>query len=76
MAPFHWPETHHGLALANEVAQYVPEKRQEWEDIAKRRSEAFSTEAKQVELKGRGCRERMDRTLDSYKEENAKVSKR
>ena len=76
MAPFHWPETRHGLALAKEVAQYVPEKRQEWEDIAKRRSEAFSTEAKQVELKGRGCRETMERTLDRYKEENAKVSKR
>ena len=53
MAPFHWPETRHDLALAKEVAQYVPEKQQEWEDIAKRRSAAFSTEAKQVELKGR-----------------------
>ena len=76
MAPFPWPETRHDLALAKEVAQYMPEKPQEWEDIAKRLSEAFSTEAKQVQLKGRGCRERMDRILDRYKEEDAKALKR
>ena len=76
MAPFHWPETRHDLALAKEVAQYMAEKPQEWEDIAKRLSKAFSTRAKQVELKGRGCRERMDRILDRYKEENAKALKR
>ena len=29
-----------------------------------------------MELKGRGCREKMERTLDRFKEENAKVSKR
>ena len=46
----------------------MPEKPQEWEDIAKRISEAFPTEVKQRELKRRGCRERMDRILDSYKE--------
>ena len=54
----------------------MPEKPQEWEDIAKRLSEAFSTEVKQGELKGRGCRERMDRILDSYKGEDAKALKR
>ena len=64
------------FALAKEVAQYMPEKPQEWEDIAKGLSEAFSTEAKQVELKGRGYRERMDRILDRYKEEDAKALKR
>jgi len=32
MAPFHWPETRHDLALAKEVAQYMPEKPQEWEE--------------------------------------------
>ena len=56
MAPFRLPERRYDLALAKDVAQYMPEKPQEWEDIAKRLSEAFSTEAKQVELKGRGCR--------------------
>jgi len=34
MAPFRRPETRHDLALAKEVAQYMPEKPQEWEDIA------------------------------------------
>ena len=33
-------------------------------------------EAKQMELKGRDCRERMERILDRYKEENAKGLKR
>lgn len=76
MTPFRWPETCHDLALAKEVAPYIPEKPQEWEDIAKRLSEAFSTEAKQMELKGKGCRERMERILDRYKEENAKALRR
>ena len=76
MAPFRWPETRRDLALAKEVAQCMPEKPQEWEGIVKRLSEAFPTEAKQVELKGRGCRERMDRILDRYKEEDAKALKR
>ena len=76
MAPFRWPETYHDLALAKEVAQYMPEKPQEWEEIAKRLSEVFSTETKQVELKGRGCRERMDRLLERYKTEDAKALKR
>ena len=54
----------------------MPEKSQEWEKIAKRLSEVFSTETKQVELKGRGCRERMDRLLERYKTEDAKALKR
>ena len=61
MAPFRWPETCHDLALATEVAQNMPEKTQEWKDVAKRLSIAFSTEMKEVELKGRGCRDRIDR---------------
>lgn len=63
MAPFRLPERRYDLALAKDVAQYMPEKPQEREDIAKRLSDAFSTEAKQEELKGRGCRERMNRVL-------------
>lgn len=63
MAPFRLPERRYDLALPKDVAQYMPEKPQEWEDIAKRLSDAFSTEAKQEELKGRSCRERMNRVL-------------
>ena len=76
MAPFRWPETYHDLALAKKVARCMPEKSQEGEEIAKRLSEVFSTERKQVELKGRGCRERMDRLLERYKTEDAKALKR
>lgn len=76
MAPFHWPEVRHDLALATEVANCFPERPQEWEDLAKQLGQAFSTETKQVELKGRGCRERMDRLLDRYQSEDAKALKR
>ena len=64
MAPFRWPEMKHELALAKEVAKYFPEKPQEWDEVAKILSKAFSTDDKQV--KGRGCREKMDRILEKY----------
>ena len=67
MAPFRWPESRHELASAKEVAQHMPEKPHELDDLAKRLSEAFSTKTKQVELKGRGCREKMERILEKYK---------
>ena len=51
----------HELALAKEVAKYFPEKPQEWYEVAKILSKAFSTDDKQV--KRRGCREKMDRIL-------------
>jgi len=63
MAPFRWPESKHELALAREVAKYFPEKPQEWNEVAKTLSKTFSSDHKQVELKGRGYREKMDRIL-------------
>ena len=66
MAPFRWPEMKHELALAKEVAKYFPEKPQEWDEVAKIISEAFSTDDKQVEVKGRGYREKMARLLEKY----------
>lgn len=51
MAPFRWPENKHELALAREVAKYFPEKPQEWDEVAKTLSKAFSSDDKQVELK-------------------------
>ena len=64
MAPFQWPDVKHELALAKEVARYFPEKSQEWNEVAKILSKAFLIDDKQV--KGRGCREKMDRTLVKY----------
>jgi hypothetical protein len=34
MAPFRWKESRHELALATEVAQHMPEKPHEWDDVA------------------------------------------
>ena len=66
----------HDVALAREVMSCRPNKPQEWEEIAEKLSTAFSTEGKTVELKGRGCRERMDRLLDKYKSDDSKSLKR
>ena len=76
MAPFRLPEGKHELALAREVAKYFPEKPQEWDEVAKTLSKAFCSGYKQVELKGRGCREKMDRILEKYKSEDAKALRR
>lgn len=76
MAPFRWPEARHELALAKEVAQHNPEKPDEWEAVARRLGKAFSTDSCTVELKGRDCREKMDRILTKYKEEDMKALKR
>ncbi|CAB4015161.1 Hypothetical predicted protein [Paramuricea clavata] len=64
------------IALAREVAASRPEKPNDWDEIATRLSEHFSTDGKPVELKARGCRERMDRLLSKYKQEDAKSLKR
>lgn len=76
MAPFRWPEMKHELALPKEVVKYLPEKPQEWDEVAKILSNAFSTDDKPVEVKGRGCREKMDRILEKYKSEDTKALKR
>lgn len=74
--PIRWPEVFHDLALAKEVIPWMPEKPADWDKIADRLSEAFSTDQKVVELKGRGCRERMDRLLEKFEKEDAKSFKR
>lgn len=76
MAPFRWPEARHELALSKEVAQHNPEKPDEWEEVARRLSKEFSMDSYTVELKGRGCCEKMDRILTKYKEEDMKGLKR
>ncbi|KAK3746109.1 hypothetical protein QZH41_015522 [Actinostola sp. cb2023] len=73
---FRWPSTKHDIALATEVARARPEKPSEWDKLAEPLSKPFSTEKTVVSLKGRGCRERMERLLKKYKEEDAKSLKR
>ena len=76
MSPFRWPELGNDVALATEVAARRPQKPQDWEDIAQALSQAFSTPEKEIQLKGRGCRERMDLLLKKHKNEDAKALKR
>lgn len=76
MAPFRWPETRHDIALATEVTACNPVKPSDWENLAARLSELFPTESAKVELKGRGCRERVDRLIEKFKAEDAKALKR
>ena len=76
MPPFRWPSIQHDIALAKEVAASAPEKPADWDNLAARLSFAFSTDESIVELKGRGCRERMNRLLEKYKQEDAKALKR
>ena len=54
-------EAWHDVALAKNVICFRPTKPVDWDEIAAKLSEAFSAaKGKLVELKGRGCRERMD----------------
>ena len=76
MPQFRWPELKHDLALAREVISCRPSKLQDWDKIATKLSEVFSSEDKPVELKGRGCRDRTDRLLDKFKAEDSKSLKR
>ena len=76
MASFCWPEAWHELALAKEVAQDSPKKPDEWEAVDKRLGKAFSTDSFTVELKGKSCREKIDRILTKYREEDVKALKR
>ena len=76
MAPFRWPETCHDIALATEVTACNPVRPSDWKNIAARLSELFFTESTKVELKKRGCRERVDRLIEKFKAEDAKALKR
>lgn len=71
MAPFRWPLVQNDIDLAAR-----PEKSSDWDVIAAKLSNHFSTPEKPVELTGRGCRERMDRVLEKYKSEESRCFKR
>ena len=74
---FRWPEVWHDLALAREVAAQRPKKPADWTEIAERLSCAFSASGRlKVDLKGRGCRERLDRLVGKFRSEESKSLKR
>ena len=76
MAPFRWPLSSNDLALAKEVAALHPEKSCEWDATAEILSIAFSTDEKCIEIKGRGFRERMERLLQKYAQDDRKALQR
>jgi hypothetical protein len=64
------------IMLATEVAARRPTSSLEWDVIAGILSNAFSTVEKPVDLSGRACRERLERLLKKYKDEDKKSLKR
>ncbi|CAB4045983.1 Hypothetical predicted protein, partial [Paramuricea clavata] len=75
MAPFRWPAIANDLMLATEVAARNPKSGAEWETIACVLSREFSTDDRNVEVTGRACRERMERLIAKYKEEDKRSLK-
>ena len=76
MPQFRWPTVSNDVMLAREVAAQRPSKLADWEDIATVLSSAFSTPSKTVKLKGRGCRERMDRLIAKYRSDDSQSLRR
>ena len=76
MPPFRWPSLRNDLALAKEVAARKPKNPNEWDEIANVLSHTFSTTDKEVEIKGRGCRERMDRLLEKHQQDDKRALKK
>ncbi|CAB4042009.1 Hypothetical predicted protein, partial [Paramuricea clavata] len=76
MAPFRWSNVAYDILLCKEVLARRPSSPMEWESVAETLSEIFSIAEKVVILKGRGCRERVDRLLMKYNEEDKKNLKK
>lgn len=76
MPSFRWPAIQHDIALAKEVISKRPKGAGEWDIIASSLNEAFSTEDKSVCLKGRGCRDRINRLVEKYRSEEKRSLKR
>lgn len=78
--PFRWAEMRYDISLAKEVAQNGPDKPSDWEKIAEDLSILFTSwgkpDAAPVELKGRGCRERMERLLEKHRQSEIKAQKK
>ena len=62
--------------LATEAASKRPKSTADWEEIGRLLSTEFSTENKALKLSGRACRERLDRLIAKYVEDDKKALKR
>ena len=74
MPGYRW-EVNHDIALALEVVSKRPQKPADRINLAEALSKSFSTE-NHVQLKGRGCKERLDLLLKKYKDDDKKALKR
>ena len=71
MPQFRWSELKHNIHLAREVVGRRPLKVSEWDAIATVLSPTFTTPAKPAHLKGRGCRERLERLVEKFRAEDS-----
>ena len=71
MPQFCWPEVKNDIYLAREVVGRRPSKLSDWEEIAAVLGSSFSTPAKPVHLKGRGCRERLERLVEKFRADDS-----
>ena len=76
MPQFRWPELFHNIALAREVVGQRPSKSADWEAIADVLSSMFTVPSRPVKLKGRGCKDRMDRLIQKFRAEDSQSLKR
>ena len=76
MGPFRWPKVENDIALCKEIIARRPTKADDWEEIAEFLSSLLTTENNQIQLKGRGCRERSELLVKKFKSEERKALKR
>ena len=76
MPSFRWPEIQHDISLAKEYISKRPKRVADWDLIASTLNEVFSTDSRPVCLKGRGCRERINRLVEKYRSEEKRSLKR
>ena len=64
------------IQMAKEVAFRKPQTHQEWDELATVLSEVFTSDSNRVELKGRGCRERLARLIEKNEQDDKKSLKK
>ena len=72
---FRW-DIRQDLALCIEVSKVRPKKPLKWLEIADSLSALFSSDAKEVSFKGKGCKERLQLLLRKNRDEDKKALKR
>ena len=75
MPQFRWLTVGHDITLACEVTAFHPSKPSDWEAIAATLSSTFYTDERLGELKGRGCRERLNRLVEKFRADDTRSLK-